>query len=63
MVTTLPMTRLTFTWRENNVREQRQNTMLQHLQLIKPKNVSQICVVLGPFQTWNFLGVPNTCFS
>ena len=55
MVTTLLIARLTFTWRENNVREQRQNTMLEHLQLIKPKNVSQICVVLGPFQTWNFL--------
>lgn len=43
MVTTLLMTRLTFTWRENNVREQRQNTMLQHLQLIKPKitNISK----------------------
>lgn len=42
MVTTLLIARLTFTWRENNVREQRQNTMLEHLQLRKPKNVLQI---------------------
>ena len=46
------MTTLTFTWREskNNVQEIKENTMLQHLQLIKPKKVYKIDSYLEKLQ-------------
>ena len=56
LVTTLLITILTFTWRENknNVQERKKNTMLQHLQLIKPKKVLQIWQLFAKLQnkTW-----------
>ena len=49
------MTTLTFTWRENIVQEHSQNTMLQLLQLIKPKkSFTSLCRV-RPLSNVEFL--------